>query len=344
MSNNDYYKGYKVIAGIVKSIGTDPVNLKVVSIGTGSKFFYEKNLDSKGNAVHDTHAEVVARRGFIRYIYDQIYQQVANNSSKSIFEKVDDLNGKFRLKSGVKFHLYVSTAPCGDGRVFSHVNGKDSINGTIPEGQLRTKGQCALTVTKDATADVSFNMNMSCSAKLLRWNILGVQGALLSELVEPIYFSSVILGEKFDQLHMERALYGRIETDAINLPAGFNLTQPELIKVSVTKAKTALYSPNHSVNWNVNGYDVELIESTSGRTIGKDKTKRYSRISKRAFFSEFIKIARKLNYPQEAVYFKAKCNARDYQVRFDNLIFFKLLFAKSFIHSIDGQIHVVSNI
>lgn len=316
MSNDDYYRGYKVIAGIVKSIDTDPSNLTVVSIGTGSNFFYEKNLDPKGNAVHDTHAEVVARRGFIRYIYDQIYQQVARNSPKSIFEKVD---GKFRLKAGVKFHLYVSTAPCGDGRVFSHANGKDAINGIIPEGQLRTKGQCALTITKGTTADVAFNVNMSCSAKLLRWNVLGVQGALLSELIEPIHFSSVILGEKFDQLHMERALYGRIETDAIKLPAGFNLIQPELIKVSATKAKTAIYSPNHSVNWNVNGYDVEIIESTSGRTIGKDKTKKYSRISKRAFFSEFIKIAGKLNYPQEAVYFNAKRNARDYQVRFGNL-------------------------
>lgn len=312
--SNDQHSAYKVIAGIVKSVDNDPNNLKVVSIGTGSKFFYGKNLDSNGNVVHDTHAEVVARRGFIRYVYNQINQHVTSNSSSSIFEKTDDLKSKFQLKSGIKFHLYVSTAPCGDVRVHSHKNGKDSISGAIPEGQLRTKGQSALTVTKDTTAENISKTNMSCSAKLLKWNILGIQGALLTELIEPIYFSSIILGEKFNAKHMERALYGRIETDSITLPKGFSITQPELMKVSMTKAKVAPYSPNHSINWNGQGYNVEIIESTSGKTMGRDKTKKYSRISKRAFFCEFQRICKKLNRKHELKYSDAKSCAHDYQV------------------------------
>lgn len=314
MSNDGYWAGYKVIAGIVKSIDNDPNSLQVVSIGTGSKFFYARNLDSNGNAVNDTHAEVVARRGCVRYIYNQLNQCVASNST-SVFEKSVDMPGKFRLKSAVKLHLYVSTAPCGDARVYSHTNGNDSVNGVMPEGQLRRKGQRALTISKDTTLDHSCNLNMSCSAKLLKWNVLGIQGALLSKIIEPIFFSSIILGEKFDAKHMERALYGRIETDAIQLTKRFDVKQPELMKVSVTKAKSAPYSPNHSVNWNINGSDVELIESTSGRTIGKDKTKRYSRISKRAFFSEFIRISKKLKQPpHELVYSGAKGSSMEYQV------------------------------
>lgn len=81
---------------IVKSIDNDINSQIVVSIDTGSNFFYEKNLDFKDNAVHDTHTDVVARRGFIRYIHSssihQITQCVAKNSSK--FQKSDDVNGK----------------------------------------------------------------------------------------------------------------------------------------------------------------------------------------------------------------------------------------------------------
>lgn len=313
-----HYNGYKVIAGIVKSINDDQNSLQVISIGTGSKFLFEKNLNSEGNAVHDTHAEVVARRGFIRYIYNQIGQHLSNGSLHTIFEKADDSAEKLRVKSDVKFHLYVSTAPCGDARVRSHTNGKDQSNSVIPEGQLRTKGQGALTISKDSTPEGCSNVNMSCSAKLLRWNVLGVQGALLSEYIEPIYFTSMIFGEKFDPVHMKRALFGRVESNTIPLPNGFQIAQPQLVKVSATHSKPAAYSPNYSMNWNINGIDVEFLESTTGCPCGKDKTKRYSRISKRAFFTEHAKLVKKLNRPnavEYSHYSDAKRNAKDYQVR-----------------------------
>lgn len=63
--------------------------------------------------------------------------------------------------------------------------------------------------TKPGRADSPFASSMSCSDKICMWNLLGLQGALLSQFVMPIYLNSILIGDDFDLNSAERALRKR---------------------------------------------------------------------------------------------------------------------------------------
>ena len=110
---------YKVLAGIVMSSGIAINGSKVISLATGTKWIRGTNLSLVGEAVNDCHAEILARRGLMSFLYDQI-EKYSSNPEESILELAgtDDLF-RFKVKEDVRFHLYISSAPCGEASLLS---------------------------------------------------------------------------------------------------------------------------------------------------------------------------------------------------------------------------------
>jgi double stranded RNA-specific editase B len=143
MVGNEAYARRKVLAGIVLTFGSDVKNAKVIAVTTGTKCISGEYISEHGLAVNDSHAEIVARRCFINFLYDQLELHMKPETIKdSIFIKPTATCPHYRLKDNIQFHLYINTAPCGDARVFSpHENDQalDKHPNRKARGQLRTK-------------------------------------------------------------------------------------------------------------------------------------------------------------------------------------------------------------
>uniref|UniRef100_A0A672Q0R0 Adenosine deaminase RNA specific B1 n=1 Tax=Sinocyclocheilus grahami TaxID=75366 RepID=A0A672Q0R0_SINGR len=327
----------KVLAGVVMTTGTDVKDAEVICVSTGTKCINGEYMSDRGLALNDCHAEIIARRSLIRYLYMQLEHFLSNNKEehqKSIFTQCDKRG--YRLKDNVQFHLYISTSPCGDARIFSpHEAGVEDQGDRHPNrkarGQLRTKiesGEGTIPVrssntiqTWDGVLQGERLLTMSCSDKIARWNVVGIQGSLMSYFTEPIYFSSIILGSLYHGDHLSRAMYQRI-ADIEDLPQQFSLNRPLLSGISNAEARQPGKAPNFSVNWTVGDQALEVINATTG----KDDMGRASRLCKHALYSRWVRLHSKLSstllikVPKPSSYHEAKQAVLEYHTAKQTLI------------------------
>jgi len=130
--------GQTVLASVVQSHPVLP--LQVVALGVGTKVVADALVADdadRGLRVADCHAEVLARRGFVLYLLAQV--RACNAGRPSVFAR-DDANGLPNLVDGVHFHLYTSSAPCGNAcmRRFAKV-GTETYDASLGPLQWPTK-------------------------------------------------------------------------------------------------------------------------------------------------------------------------------------------------------------
>uniref|UniRef100_A0A2K6FTB3 Adenosine deaminase RNA specific B1 n=1 Tax=Propithecus coquereli TaxID=379532 RepID=A0A2K6FTB3_PROCO len=344
----------KVLAGVVMTTGSDVKDAKVISVSTGTKCINGEYMSDHGLALNDCHAEIISRRSLLRFLYTQLelYLNNKDDQKRSIFQKSE--RGGFKLKENVQFHLYISTSPCGDARIFSphepileaiesfsskfiiicllsvgyppsSLEPADRHPNRKARGQLRTKiesGEGTIPVRSNASIQTWDGvlqgerlLTMSCSDKIARWNVVGVQGSLLSVFVEPIYFSSIILGSLYHGDHLSRAMYQRI-SNIEDLPPLYTLNKPLLSGISNAEARQPGKAPNFSVNWTVGDSAIEVVNATTG----KDDLGRPSRLCKHALYCRWMRVHSKVpshllrsKITKPNMYHESKLAAKEYQ-------------------------------
>uniref|UniRef100_T1PIN1 Adenosine-deaminase n=2 Tax=Musca domestica TaxID=7370 RepID=T1PIN1_MUSDO len=329
IKGQESYSRRKVLAGIVMTENMNFNEAQVISVSTGTKCVSGEHMSINGSVLNDSHAEIVSRRCFMKYLYAQLELHFnPATANQSIFVRnQENAQYPYKLKTGVHFHLYINTAPCGDARIFSPHENDSSVDkhpNRKARGQLRTKiesGEGTIPVkssdgiqTWDGVLEGHRLLTMSCSDKIARWNIVGIQGSLLSSIIEPIYLHSIVLGSLLHPEHMYRAVCGRIEKSIQGLPPPYHLNKPRLAQLTSSEPRNQAKAPNFAINWTIGDTEVEVVNSLTGKTVNNQ----ISRITKQMFFNKYGSLVKNLpGLPERKLttdYGQTKAKVKDYQI------------------------------
>lgn len=122
---------------------------------------------------------------------------------------------------------------------------------------------------------------MSCSDKLCKWNLVGLQGALISHfLTQPIFIDTFVICGDCDHDSAQRAIFGRIDHLKIrDLDSKFKLNRPKT--VCIQKNLLNLYKNNNfkpcctAISWSKlnsskNNFEFNAI-AKGGKKLGSTK-------------------------------------------------------------------------
>lgn len=163
----------------------------------------------------------------IRFLYNEIISLLQNPANSSDLIIIESQSKKISLKTNVKIALFISHTPCGDASIIPKTDKrkneeedlnlskriKTDTNTNQIEDIYRTGAKCVPNSevqdlkekgvnyhglgalrTKPGRGDPT--ISMSCSDKIAKWLVLGIQGSLMSSFLEkPIYLDAIIISK-----------------------------------------------------------------------------------------------------------------------------------------------------